>query len=419
LSIPPIESLFFDLQNDRELFLEYLTFLRGLPAGIVLGTYRDLIKSLNSICIGDKIPIVMLTSVLTIDESEIMREFVMDQVFKPTTHFDIFIIQPPVYPPDFGPLSDLTLFLNVRLNFCDLSQYSMLPDEIIQSLFDLKFIDVIIYCLLPPSLKIADILGPGIRRGEKQFALTSMSIGDSVYFYFDYTLTTLKFLAPAAQFQIRYFDSLGRRVIRQMTATFSLVDNMYTCAINVNYDIHIAGTAIKVIEKNRLSGTIEAVHTALHAAKLGFIDDTFAKLFLLQIEKHIREKLEYAFGKGQRLLSKAMLSQVMGRNPEDIVNFLVPVGYRFQIDSTEMEGPMLLNGRPIEVGAYYIAMPGKHGVVLLAAGEDVGVWSIAVNESPLRELIATVCRETVIEILAPSTSAAHPLFVHIQKCIAD
>jgi hypothetical protein len=106
LCIPPLQSIFFDLQNDTELFLEYLNFLRWLSAGVILGSYTRLIQVLNSIRIGYKIPVVVLTSLLAVDDVDVMRAFVSEQVFKPTTHFDIFVIQPPVCPPDYGALSD-------------------------------------------------------------------------------------------------------------------------------------------------------------------------------------------------------------------------------------------------------------------------------------------------------------------------
>jgi hypothetical protein len=193
----------------------------------------------------------------------------------------------------------------VRLNFCDLSQYSLLPDHVIRTLFDVKFIDVVIYCLLSPGLKVADILGPGFRRADKQFALPSMAADDCVYFYFDYDCRALKYLAPSAQSQIRYFDAYGRRIIRQMTATFSLVENMYTCAINVNYDVHIAAVAIRAVEKHRLWRTIEAVEASWKESKAALLDDTFAKLFVFGIDKLSRAKLEQVLRKGKNLLSMA------------------------------------------------------------------------------------------------------------------
>jgi hypothetical protein len=419
MCLPPIGDLFFDLEEERELFWGYLEFLKGLLVEPVVGTYLSVLNALNSICIEDRIPVVWLTAVLAIDDSGKMREFASQQVFKPTTHFDIFVIQPPVCPPDFGALSDLTLYLNVRIQYCDLSQYAVLPDEILRTLFEVKLVDVVIYCSPSSPLKVSDILGSGFRRADKQFALTSLGVGDSVYFYFDYEVPVVKFFSPAVQFQVRYFDALGRRVIRQMTTSFTLVDNMYTCSLNVDYDMCIAAIAVSVVDKNRANPAIEGVHEALSEVRAGLFDDTFARLFLLQIEKVMRHRLEESLTKGRELLSRVALSQVMGRHPQDIVSFLAPLGYHFGLDSESMEAPMLLRGHPIETGAYYIVMPNRHGIILLAAREEVEVWARAVNEVPLKDVIATVCQERVVEILAPSTSATHPLYIHLQKCIAN
>jgi DNA-directed RNA polymerase subunit RPC12/RpoP len=416
---PPMDCVLFDLETDRELFLKYIAHLRDLKPQIVLGSMLSVIKALNAFCASDKIPVVLLTSLLAIDESEAVRSFVATQVFRPTTHFDIFVIRPPVFIPDYGPMSDLTLFLNARIHFCDLSQYAVLPDEIIASLFELKLIDVIIYCLPSAVLKVADILGPGVRRAEKQFALTSICTGDTVYFYFEYNIATIKFLAPGVQFQVRYFDALGRRVIRQMTATFTLVDNMYSCATNVNYDVYIAGTVMRAIEKNRENTEIEAVHAALRAAKVGFLDNTLAMLFLLQTEKLVQSRVEQALKKSAGLLSREALSQVMGKCPSDIAAFVAPLAYRLALGAEELEGPFTIGGRKLQRGAWYVVLPGGHGVVLLAPGEDADAWAQAVNVPPLQRLIASVCHETIVEILTPAASATHPLYVHIHKCICD
>jgi hypothetical protein len=378
----------------------------------------SVITTLNSFCVADKIPVVLLTALLTVDESEPMRAFAAAQAFCPTTHFDIFIVQPPVLTPDYGPLSDLTLFLNARIHFCDLSQYAILPNEILSSLFETKFVDVIIYCLPSSILKVADILGPGFRRAEKQFALPSMGVGDTVYFYFDYNLPALKYLSPSAQFQVRYFDALGRRVIRQMSATFTLVDNMYTCAMNVNYDVYVAATVIRAAEQNRENAAIEAVHASLRAAKVGLLNDTFAVLFLLEIEKPTKARLEQALTKGAGLLSRAALSQVMGKSPRDVAAFMAPLAYRLELGAEALEGPFTVVGKQLQRGAWYVALP-RRGVVLLAPGEDADVWTQAVSAPPLQELIAAVCQEPLVEILTPAASASHPLYVHIHKCIGD
>ena len=119
---------------------------------------------------------------------------------------------------------------------------------------------------------------------------------------------------------------------------------------------------------------------------------------------------------GERLLTKTAFPLVIGRHPSDIAAFFAPLAYSFGIGSTEVAGPFVVNGRPVQAGAYYVVLPGKRGAVVLGSREDVAEWAKLVNESPMSDLIGTVCQEEVVEILAPSTSLGHPWYAHLRTC---
>jgi hypothetical protein len=133
--------------------------------------------------------------------------------------------------------------------------------------------------------KVADVLGPGSRRADTTFSVVSMAANDTIYFYFDYNFLKMKVTQPAIQFQVRYFDALGRQIVRVFTTTFPFVNNMYTCTVNACLDVHIAALAVLAVEQAREFGTVASVHAALEKAKSDFVDDSFVRLLLISIDK--------------------------------------------------------------------------------------------------------------------------------------
>jgi hypothetical protein len=415
--LPPTRLLFFDVEKERDLFIRYVQFLKGLKPAMVTFSMLSLVKALNSLLVDERIPVSLVICQTPIDDEESIRQFSIDSAFHPFTHFEIFALDTPSFPPDYGPISNLSIFLNAIVRKYHVSQVHVLPDDIVQSLFKLKLVDVVITCFCSPMFKVADVLGPGSRRADKSFSVGSMAPNDTVYFYFDYNFPVMKVAQPAIQFQVRYFDAFGRTIVRVFTTTFPFADNMFTCTLNANFDVHVAAVAVLAAEQAREFGTVASVRAALEKSGSDFVDDTFVRLLLISVEKLQLAQIREALIHGHKLISRTEFSCIIGRCPADIIAFFAPVAYAFHLGATEMTGPFLVNGHPVLAGAYYVALPGRHGVVLLAPTEDVGAWAKAINEEPMTELLGTVCHEKRVEILAPATSAGHPLFVHLLKCM--
>jgi hypothetical protein len=413
---PPPDVMFFDAQRDCALFVKYLELVKTFKPSAVTMSLLKIANVLNGVALGGRFPITLMICQTPIDDPESFQRFASAHAIRPAVHFEIFALRPPRSAVDFSPLSDLAIFMNSKVHVCDLSQINVLPNEMVRSLLAFKPIDLVIIAVFSPAFKIVDILGSGVRRSVKSFALNSMAPGDTAYFYFDYQAETIKEGATSVQFQVRYFDALGRKIMRIMNHKFAVVDSMYTCALNVNYDMYIAAVVVRAVEHARELMGMDAVRASIRRSRVELLDDPFVKLLLLNVEKLAMDQVREVLMNGRRLLTRRALADVMGRCPADIVSFLAPVAYAFGLTSTAMVGPFIINRRPIQGGAYYVLLPGKRGVVLLGNTEDVDVWAGAVNESPIADLIATVCREDTVEIIAPSTSAGHPWYIHIMKC---
>jgi hypothetical protein len=186
--------------------------------------------------------------------------------------------------------------------------------------------------------------------------------------------------------------------------------------MNVDYDVFLAAVVTKAVEQAREFGTLQAVHDALAKAKADFLDNNLARLLLLNCEKLTIARVKEILTNGSSLLSNTDLGQVMGKAPRDTVAFFTPMAYSLSLGAGEVAGPFLVNGRPIRTGAYYVAMAGGHGVILLGATEDVARWADAVSRPPVSDAIAAICQEKIVELLAPSRSERNPLFLHLMKC---
>jgi hypothetical protein len=73
-------------------------------------------KALNSLLAEDRIPASLVVCKTTIDDEETIRQFAIKSAFKPFTHFEFFALNPLSFPPDYGPLSHLSLFLNAAFH---------------------------------------------------------------------------------------------------------------------------------------------------------------------------------------------------------------------------------------------------------------------------------------------------------------
>jgi hypothetical protein len=267
--LPPARLLFFDVEKERDLFIRYLQFLKGLKPSMVTFSILSLVKTLNSLLAEDGIPASLVVCQTPIDEEETIRQFAIESAFKPFTHFEFFALDPLSFPPDYGPLSHLSLFLNAAFHKCNLAQVHVLPERIVQSLFNLKFVDVLITCFCSPMFKVAHVLGPGSQRADTAFSVVLMAVNDTIYFYFNYNFPTMKVTQPAIQFQVRDFDALGRQIVRVFATTFPFADNMYTCTVNACLDLYITAVAVLAVEQ----------------ATSDFVDDSFVRLLLISIDK--------------------------------------------------------------------------------------------------------------------------------------
>ena len=414
--LPPAEACFFQLETDRELVFKYLDYLETAPAIPLMAKLYDVIRTVNNFASRARIPVVFLTSQSEVGTIAQYHELAIT-LLKNAVPLKFLCLTPPMAPPDYSPLSQLSLVINSKVQIFSQSQINYLPTDLVNALAEPTFVDVLVYCVAPPYLKIADVKGNGIRRTEQSFSLTYLSPNDTIYIYFDYKVAKIDVPAPSIQFQVRYIDSKRRKYIRTISSSFTLVDNMSTVASSCDYDVYIASSFIRCADKFRETQSREATIEELNKVSNELIGDKFARLFFYNLPVLTRSKIENAFAVGKHFLTPENIPMITGRGPIDISLFFAPEAYVFDLYSTQMQGPFTLSGRNIGTGALYIRLNNSRGLVLLADNQNIAQWIEAIGQPPISELIATVCREKVIEIVAPSISSDHNLYKHVLTCI--
>lgn len=414
--LPPAESCFFQIEKDGEILNKYLDYLENAPVLPPMMKLFDLVKAINAFSSRARIPTVFLTSQVEIGTSTQYREFALSQM-KNAVPLKFLCLTPFMAPPDFSPLSELSLLLNSKVQVFSQSQLNYLPTDLLNALIEPTFIDPLIYVILHPSLKIIDVKGNGIRRTEQSFSTAYLSPNDTIYVFLGYKNATMDQPSPSIQFQVRYHDSRRRRYIRTISYSYTLVDNMGTVTQLYDFDVYIASVFIRCIDKAKEFGSPQAALDQFKIIREEFVDDKFARLFYFSLEPLTRSKIENAFGVAPYFLTQINFPLIMGRGPIDISLFFAPEAYMFDSHSTQMQGPITLSGVKIASGALYIRLNNGRGLILLGEKENVQQWVEAIGVPPINELINSVCKERVIEIVAPSISSEHNLYKHVMMCI--
>lgn len=414
--LPPAEACFFNLETDRELAYKYLDYLENAPIIPLMAKLYDVIKTVSSFASRARIPVVFLTSQSEVGTKSQYHDLAIS-ILKTAVPLKFLCLTPMMAPPDFSPLSELSLILNSKVQIFSQSQISYLPTDVVNTLAEPTFVDVLLFSVISPYLKIVDVKGNGIRRSEFGYSVTYLSPNDTIYVYLDYKTSKIEVPAPAVQFQVRYIDSRRRKYVRTISSSYTLVDNMNTVATLCDYDVYIASCFIRCVDKAREFGSRQAALEELDKINDEFIGDKFARLFYYNLPALTRSKIENALVAGKNFLVPEYYPLITGRGPIDISLFFAPEAYIFDLYSTQMQGPFTLSGRNVGAGAMYIRLNNSRGLVLLADNQSIPQWVEAINQPPISELIASVCREKVIEIVSPSTSSDHNLYKHVITCI--
>lgn len=412
---PSIKSLVFNLKHSKDLFLSYLDYLQTLPASPPTIKMYDLIRVTHLLVDKNRFSTVIVTSQAPIGEPEDYKDLGLELI-RGSSSIDFVCISPHQFVPNYSALNEYIIFTNGKLCVKSQSQSHLIPQEVLKHLFTTRRFEPVVYAAIPEGIKLLDIQGCGLRRTAHGFALTSISPGDTIYFYFTYSSNRLELTSPSLQFQCKYLDPLGQCHVRVISCQFNFVNNMSTLYEAVDFDAYAATCLTNGISKAREFEQTEDIRQHLDYST---IRDKFSILFFLNQESETRTKVKNVVEYGRKLLNKEEILHIFGRNPIDIVSYTSPRGYHFtfNLNTESINQPVYITGFRLDSGALYIKLDDKRAVIYLAKQENYVAWAKAVNQPPINDFIATICQENSVELLHHSISESNPLYQHITKIL--
>jgi hypothetical protein len=281
-------------------------------------------------------------------------------------------------------------------------------------MFEYKVGDVVLYSFHSPSLKVVDILGSGVRLSDKSFGLTSVGVDDCVYFFFEYDVSTIKPLAPAIQMHVRYFDPLGRRVIRVCSIFFSTVDNMLAPWGSVDGGLFVSSIIMKAVDQYREFGTLKSAEDFLRRFGETFLGDPLCALHLANGAKPLASRTQAVLAGGHRLMESLCVPALMGRAPDDVVACFAPVAFPIDLETMSLCESFFVYANQLPPGVYYIKMGGRRAVVFVSRPDCLEQVVQLCQSGRLVEVLGEICDDLFVEVLVPGSS--HPLLRHLVNC---
>jgi hypothetical protein len=110
MCLPPPYRMFFDMDCDKELFIQYLRYLQTLEPLPIRCSVLPLVTELNRLYAPSQIPVVLLMCQLPSDDLTSVQAVASAQLFKRTAHVERVLLAVPTFSQDIRPLLELSIF---------------------------------------------------------------------------------------------------------------------------------------------------------------------------------------------------------------------------------------------------------------------------------------------------------------------
>ena len=355
--LPPINTSFFSLDNESDLFVKYLDSISRLstdPTNENLPMLKiiDVVEAVNPLCAKFKLPVTIITYDAIVGSAQEYRNFALNNITN-TTSYKFFCLNPinqyNIPKNDYSPISELSLIINSKKHIYSKSQFNAIPQDLINELLEPVLFDITISSYLQKSmLEIDDIKGPGIRQRENDLYIPCAYLDDTFYVFVNYSSMLIFGDRPQIQMQVKYLDCLRAKFLRIMAINLYPVGNLKQVINSCNIDLIISSIFIESICKAKEcnpSKEMECVLNEFNDISNKFNSNSYIQSLLQDIDyKRIAiKRLKNALTIGRNYLKPDNFSFLVGKHFIDIARFFVPVGYEFQSFTNIIPRPKLLN----------------------------------------------------------------------------
>lgn len=402
---PPFQKLFFDLSNQKKLFLDFILFLNASVQNHSLDqtettdiSIYDIFQIIIKLVQNKNIKCIFLASQIAKDnENHSIYKSIKELTFSMADSvlpFDFFLIENMYSNHNFDILRENVFISNGFINFyndCS-SQISFFSDDFCDRINNFHYDKVDIRAIVPPSLKIADIHGCGVRTSDTDFSLTTMDINDSIYYFVDFSSSEINHGESLYfQFQVIYHDSNNERRIRIINHQIIAYDGIEMATSKINCGVLLAGCINQAIDAAREEENVnKAIETMKQFYQI-FNSEKNAKFFF----QHQNQPFQINWF--QNILNASLnnlylplfWSFLLGKLSDDIQLLFSPLLYKINLNDFSSIGPFLISNSNFDPGIYFIVLAKNRGALFAFCKE---------NESQNSNMISEIDKEKVQEM---------------------
>lgn len=418
---PPFQKMFFDLSSQKKLLFEFIDFIDSSVAnktieqsGVTEISLFDILQSIVKLIRNKNIKCIFLVSQIVKDNEnhsiyKSYKEFIFSNI-KSILPFDFFLIENMYSNHNFDVLRESFFISNGFINFYNnnSSQISFFSNDFCDRINHIQYSRIGISAIIPPSLKINDIHGCGIRASDNDFSLKTMDKSDSIYYFVDFSSSEIPNGEPLNfQFQVIYHDYNNEPRIRIIDFQLIAYDGLEIETSKVNCDVLISGCMNHAIDIAREEEKINKAVDTMKDFEHDFNSDKNAKFFF----QHQNQSQPFQINWFQNILNTSLNSLylplfwplILGKYPTDIQLLLSPLLYKINLDGFDVIGPSMISNKNFETGIYFIVLQRNRGALFaLCKEEDTKTLSLILdikNNLELKEKIQKLFPESTMTII--------------------
>ncbi|KAK8838358.1 hypothetical protein M9Y10_032983 [Tritrichomonas musculus] len=406
---PPIEKLFFNLADQKQLFLEFIDYVDKSVQNNSLQANEntdvsllDVLQNISKLISNKNIKCVFLVSQIVKDNEnhslfKIFKEltFSMMETILP---FDFFLIENVFSNQSFDVLREVFCIGNGFVNFYNnsSSQIQFFSEDFSEQINRLHYNKIYINAIMPPSFKIIDIRGCGVRTLENSFSLMTMSLNDSIYYFIDFSGSEIGIgECLNFQFQMAYHDSSGNRRIRIINCP---IYSYELATFHINYSVLVSGCINQAIDTAREEDLIDKASETMKKFNQIFTSDKNAKTVFQNPDQQFQ--INWFYDVMNSSLSNLYLPLfwpfMLGKMPIDIQLLSSPLFYKIDQGNYNFAGPFLLSNMKLDDGTYYVLLPKNRGALFVLSRDNNMSSNFVVemkNNSELNEKVQQIFPE--------------------------
>ena len=407
LAMPREQSVLFSMPEELELFESYLSTVESdSSVRPIRFSLMNMLDSIGPLLVNDAVPVVFSCQAEVGDFSRLVRPYVEKSI---SVHLNVLFCDK--CRVDTSCLADFLMETNSKLRTFGEEQLPNLerwkcPRGIRRPLASIHFAN--------HFLTLKDVVGCGLRTTHRQFALTSMSENDTIYFFFEYQ-RDLKFNerpleSLVFQCQVRYFDRTGCCVFRTITATLHINSNQSLAVVcsNMSDTLFLASSFLLALNNARELHKAAALFQCIETVKKNQLNNE--SVWPRHMTCIANMKIHHAlYQMNSQFAPWIQCAQLLGRSPDEIVTFFCPMAYKMLLGSDQVIGPYTLSGYQITTGALCFNIDSEQAVIYVSDVDHVDQWMSALQSPPLYDTIAQVCQSRSVYVLSRATPPTHPL----------